>query len=113
MKRLVALLVALLLTGAGTVLFLDGASLPWASSSRSNSHAATSSEETTPSAVMPVNAVLGDVSYRARFGHEPGPEANEDVRLRTHLAFVEELLRSRPTDHLSPELRAARGHAAR
>lgn len=107
MKRL-AFLLALLLTGAGLILFLDGASSPRTSSPRSNSHAATPSGETAPSAVMPVNAVIGDLSYRARFGRWPGPEADEDTRIRTHLAFVERLLRSRPTDHLSPRLRTAR-----
>lgn len=56
----------------------------------------------------PVNAVLGDASFVARFGHAPGPDADEAVRLRTHLAYVEQLLRARPTDHLSPALRAAR-----
>ena len=59
-------------------------------------------------ATGPVNAVLGDASYIARFGHRPGPGASETVRLRTHLAYVEQLLRARPTDHLTPEQRTAR-----
>ena len=59
-------------------------------------------------ATEPVNAVLGDASYIARFGHRPSPGASETVRLRTHLAYVEQLLRARSTDHLTPEQRAAR-----
>lgn len=56
----------------------------------------------------PVNAVLGDASYIARFGHRPGRGASETVRLRTHLAYVEQLLRARPMSHLTAQQRAAR-----
>lgn len=55
-----------------------------------------------------VNAVLGDASWVARFGVEPGPDAPEQLRLRTHLEHVEHLLRSRPTGHLTLAQRAAR-----
>ncbi|HYE95191.1 MAG TPA: hypothetical protein VD962_03210, partial [Rubricoccaceae bacterium] len=55
-----------------------------------------------------VNAVLGDESFVATFGRLPGPGDSEDLRIRTHLAYVERLLRARDVRHLSPALRAAR-----
>lgn len=57
-----------------------------------------------------VNGVIGDESFIATFGQEPGPGDSEDLRLRTHLAYVENLLRSRPVGDLSQELREARAH---
>ena len=55
-----------------------------------------------------VNGVLGDESFIATFGRRPGPSDSEDLRLRTHLAYVEQLLRLRPVDHLSEDLQEAR-----
>lgn len=55
-----------------------------------------------------VNAVLGDASYRARFGHAPDAETDEVTRIQTHLAFVEDLLRGAGTAGLAPAQRAAR-----
>jgi hypothetical protein len=55
-----------------------------------------------------VNAVLGDASYVARFGAPPGPEIDEDLRLRVHLEYVEQLLRAADTSHLTPDLQRAR-----
>jgi hypothetical protein len=55
-----------------------------------------------------VNAIIGDDSYLARFGDLPGPDVDEQVRLRVHLEHVEAVLRAVDTSHLAPELRAAR-----
>jgi hypothetical protein len=55
-----------------------------------------------------VNAVLGDASYRARFGQAPDADADEVTRIQTHLAFVEALLRGSDTATLTPAQRAAR-----
>ena len=57
----------------------------------------------------PVNAVLGDTSFMEQFGKAPTPGTDEDLRIRTHLAHVEGLLRQRPVAHLSPAERVARG----
>jgi hypothetical protein len=109
MKRPVVFLFALLLISIGVASVWDAMRSPHASSPPANTYAASSSsEETAPPAVMPVNAVIGDLSYWTRFGRWPGPEADEDTRIRTHLAYVERLLRSRPTAHLSPAQRTAR-----
>lgn len=56
----------------------------------------------------PINSIIGNESFRARFGREPGPADDEDLRIAVHLQYVEEMLRSRPVDHLSHELRAGR-----
>ncbi len=42
-----------------------------------------------------VNAILGDVSYIQKFGYAPGENANEQIRIQTHLEFVESILRRR------------------
>ena len=41
-----------------------------------------------------VNAVLGDASFVAAFGRPPGPGDSDEVRIRTHLAYVERRLRA-------------------
>lgn len=65
----------------------------------------TSTQETPPSEehVQPVNAVLGDESFVATFGTAPTASTPEDVRLKTHLAYVEGLLRARNVSDLTPE----------
>src|SRR5262245_38171407 len=55
-----------------------------------------------------VNAVIGDESYLVRFGEPPDDTVDEDLRLRVHLEYVEDLLRAADTRGLSPERREAR-----
>ncbi len=50
-----------------------------------------------------VNAVLNDESYVAVFGNQPGSDADEKLRIRTHLYYVGSLLRNTSSDHLSYE----------
>lgn len=52
---------------------------------------------------QPVNAVLGDESFVATFGTAPTASTPEDLRLKTHLAYVEGLLRARDVSDLTPE----------
>jgi hypothetical protein len=62
-------------------------------------------------AVMPtntINAVLGDVSFVKKFGTAPTPASGEALRIRTHLEYVETLLRAEDISHLSPTLRERR-----
>src|SRR5262245_54922162 len=42
-----------------------------------------------------VNAVIGDVSFVAAFGRVPTAADDADLRVATHLAYVEQLLRAR------------------
>jgi hypothetical protein len=48
-----------------------------------------------------VNAVLHDDSYVTAFGTLPNAGTDEQLRIQTHLSYVEQLLRSRSVDHLS------------
>jgi glutathione S-transferase len=45
--------------------------------------------------VAPVNAVVGDTSYVARFGEAPTAATPDFVRIQTHLAYAEQQLRQR------------------
>lgn len=58
--------------------------------------------------VQPVNAVVGDESYRLTYGEAPTAETSELRRLQTHLAYVEGLLRAKDAGHLTPAQRARR-----
>lgn len=55
-----------------------------------------------------VNAVLGDISFIEKFGVEPDATTEENLRLITHLEYVENKLRNTDVSHLSAELRAKR-----
>jgi len=55
-----------------------------------------------------INAVLGDVSFVKKFGKAPNEATNERLRIQTHLAYVEALLRKADVSHLSPTLRERR-----
>jgi hypothetical protein len=55
-----------------------------------------------------VNAVLGDLSWELAFGCTPTDAAPEVLRIQTHLAFVEALLRSVDTRHWPDALREKR-----
>lgn len=55
-----------------------------------------------------VNAVIGDVSFFHTFGRLPNEGDDEDLRLQTHLRYVEQVLRGRDVSHLSSAQRAAR-----
>lgn len=55
-----------------------------------------------------VNPILNDISYVHKFGHQPNSSTDEDLRIRTHLEYVENLLRKRNVSKLSPELNQKR-----
>lgn len=55
-----------------------------------------------------INAVLGDVSFVKKFGTAPTPASGEALRIRTHLEYVETLLRAEDVSHLSWALRERR-----
>lgn len=50
-----------------------------------------------------INAVIGDESYLKIYGVKPTERVPEDVRIKTHLQYVERILRSRSVEHLSKE----------
>jgi hypothetical protein len=55
-----------------------------------------------------VNAILGDVSYFQKFGHRPNENTNEQIRIKTHLEFVESILRRSDDSKMSKALRENR-----
>lgn len=57
-----------------------------------------------------INPVIGDVSFTKKFGYKPDATSNEDLRIRTHLAYVENLLRQKDVSDLSTELQLKRTH---
>ncbi len=59
---------------------------------------------TTLLAENPINPVIGDISYKQKFGISPTSTVNEDLRIRTHLLYVLNELSSRPVENLSPQM---------
>lgn len=57
-----------------------------------------------------VNPLLGDISFESKFGHKPDARTDNNLRIRTHLEYVEHLLRNKDVSGLSPELQANRNH---
>src|SRR5690606_19062172 len=55
-----------------------------------------------------INPLLGDASFVHTFGHAPSANADEDVRIATHLAYVEQLLRDADVSAWSPAQRERR-----
>jgi len=99
---------SIIVLAAGIAAFLMAPGLPGPESTSANVRLVEDASERSPLYDHTVNGVLGDESFVATFGRRPGPGDSEDLRIRTHLAFVEQLLRERPVDHLSEEQREAR-----
>lgn len=57
----------------------------------------------TSSDARSVNAVIGDESYMNMYGVRPTEKVPDHVRIKTHLQYVERILRNRSVDHLSEE----------
>ncbi len=57
-----------------------------------------------------VNSLLGDISYEMKFGHKPNAMTDNYLRIRTHLEYVENLLRNKNVSHLSTDLQTKRKH---
>lgn len=58
--------------------------------------------------VQEVNSVLGDASFVSKYGEAPDETTDEDLRISTHLEFVENLLRAKNTAGLTEEQKAKR-----
>jgi len=57
---------------------------------------------------QPINPVLGDASFIETFGTAPTTETGNTLRIKTHLQYVENLLRAVCTDNLTTEQKASR-----
>lgn len=58
----------------------------------------------------PINAILRDFSYTQKFGHAPDEKSDETVRIKTHLEFVEKVLRMKDVSSLPVALQKNRMH---
>lgn len=59
---------------------------------------------------QPVNSIIGDISFITRFGRLPNVTTDANLRIQTHLAYVEKLLRQKDVSSLSPTLQTKRIH---
>ncbi|MDQ3022436.1 MAG: hypothetical protein M3R36_17995 [Bacteroidota bacterium] len=57
-----------------------------------------------------VNSILGDISFVTKSGYQPDNNTDEILRIKTHLEYVEALLRNKNTSDLSPKLVEKRNH---
>ena len=55
-----------------------------------------------------ISAVLGDLSFLVNYGRLPASETDGDLRIRTHLEFVYDLLSRRDLSAMPAGLRMAR-----
>ena len=58
--------------------------------------------------VKVINPIIGDVSYVEKFGCLPDQYTDEDLRIQTHLSYVENLLRQKDVSYLPAELQERR-----
>lgn len=56
----------------------------------------------------PVNPIIGDVSFVKKFGNLPGKNTDEDLRIKTHLEYVESLLRKKDISNFPVHLKEKR-----
>lgn len=57
-----------------------------------------------------INAVIGDRSFLHAFGEKPSEKVPDQIRIKTHLQYVDRILSNRPVDHLNEEQRNNRLH---
>ena len=61
-----------------------------------------------PEKELPINTIIGDISYLEKFGELPDRSTDEQLRIVTHLAYAEQLLRNKDVSELSIELQDKR-----
>ncbi len=57
-----------------------------------------------------INPILGDISFISKYGYKPKANTDEDLRIKTHFEYVENLLRQKDISNLTPELQKKRIH---
>jgi len=60
------------------------------------------SQHTDIESVNSVNPIIGDLSFINKFGEKPDQTTDENLRISTHLEYVEQLLRKKDVNHLAP-----------
>jgi len=49
---------------------------------------------------QPINPVLGDKSFISKFGYAPDASTSDDLRIKSHLEYAENLLRQKDVSHM-------------
>ncbi len=57
-----------------------------------------------------INPILGDISFVETFGQQPRATTDEDLRIKTHLSYVEKLLRQKDVSNWTAEQKEKRSH---
>ena len=57
-----------------------------------------------------VNSVIGDISFIEKFGYKPNASTDENLRIKTHLEYVEKALRQKSINHLTSTLKQQRAY---
>ncbi len=57
-----------------------------------------------------INPLLGDISFVSKFGHQPNKNTDENSRIKTHLEYIESLLRKKDVSGLPQHLKQNRLH---
>jgi hypothetical protein len=55
-----------------------------------------------------INSVLGNISFIEKYGYEPDESTDDNIRITTHLQYVERLLRAKDVSHLTSDLQNRR-----
>jgi hypothetical protein len=57
-----------------------------------------------------VNPILGNISFETKYGYNPTETTSNQLRIKTHLEYVEHLLRQKDVSNLSTDLQLKREH---
>lgn len=57
-----------------------------------------------------INPIIGDISFVSKFGQQSTATTDEDLRIKTHLEYVENLLRQKDVSNLTAEQKEKRIH---
>ncbi len=55
-----------------------------------------------------MNPIIGDISFVSKYGHQPDANTDNDLRIKTHLEYVEKLLRNKNVSAMTAELQSKR-----
>jgi hypothetical protein len=55
-----------------------------------------------------INPLIGDISFETKFGHKPDANTDDQLRIKTHLEYVENLLKNKDASHLPLALQTKR-----
>lgn len=55
-----------------------------------------------------INSIIGDISFISKYGFEPSSASDDVLRIKTHLQYVENILRNSDITSMSPEMKTKR-----